>query len=81
MTLKDFDTEEHYDFMTIWKGNSTAEAAKVFRLSGQLFPRSLSVDDSEMSVGFSSDKGYGTRGFLLEFQWSPFISKLIPKNE
>ena len=71
ITLKDFDTEEHYDFMTVWEGNVTDEAAVVLHLSGQFFPRSLSVLSSHTWIGFHSDRGYGTRGFLLEFEWSP----------
>ena len=71
MTLADFDTEEHYDYMTVWEGNNITHNAVVLRLSGQRHPDSLSVASSEMWVRFQSDKGYGTRGFLLQFDWSP----------
>ena len=76
--IKDFYTEHLYDIFSIGYGHDmTNRDTELLKLSGGWFPKSLTVEYSEMWLHFISDKGLERRGFHLQLEWRQDIGKCI----
>ena len=66
----DFDTEFHYDILSVGVGANVTENSTVSRVSGNSGPTSVSVKGSSMWIRFTSDRRTAGLGVFMELRWS-----------
>eukprot|EP00698_Gefionella_okellyi_P005479 TRINITY_DN1500_c0_g1_i1.p1 TRINITY_DN1500_c0_g1~~TRINITY_DN1500_c0_g1_i1.p1 ORF type:complete len:3180 (-),score=804.78 TRINITY_DN1500_c0_g1_i1:45-8216(-) len=69
----EFGTDLDYDFVTVYKGNTT-DAPVLLRLTGAISPPPLFVFDSPLLVLFTSDSEDDDLGFSFNYRASSFIT-------
>ena len=64
--FEDFDTEEEYDWVELFDGDST-NATSLGKFSGNLNHQSISTTGNQLFVKFISDRTESSRGFKLSY--------------